>query len=46
LMPLFALTWSVDRQAATRGLIPAWYMQLRTILTIGAVTSLATMLLA
>ena len=46
LMPLFALTWSVDRQAASRGLIPAWYMRLRTILTIGAVTSLAAMLLA
>jgi len=46
LMPLFVLTWSVDRQAATRGLIPDWYMRLRTILTIGAVTSLAAMLLA
>jgi hypothetical protein len=45
-MPLFVLTWSVDRQAASRGLIPDWYMRLRTILTIGAVTSLAAMLLA
>ena len=46
LMPLFVLTWSVDRQAASHGLIPDWYMRLRTILTIGAVTSLAAMLLA
>jgi hypothetical protein len=46
LIPLFVLTWLVDRQAASRGLVPAWYMQLRTILTIGAVTSLAAMLLA
>ena len=46
LMPLFGLAWSVDRQAANRGLIPAWYMRLRTLLTVGAVTSLGTMLLA
>ena len=46
LTPLFVLTWLVDRQAANRGLVPAWYMRLRTILTIGAVTSLAGMLLA
>ena len=46
LMPLFVLTWSVDRQAASLGLVPPWYMRLRTILTIGAVTSLAAMLLA
>ena len=46
LMPLFVLTWSVDRQAASRGLIPGWYMRLRTILTIGSVTSLAAMLFA
>jgi hypothetical protein len=44
--PLFGLAWSVDRQAANRGLIPAWYMRLRTLLTVGAVTSLGTMLLA
>ena len=46
LIPLFVLTWSVDRQAANRGLIPAWYMRLRNILTTGAVISLAAMLLA
>ena len=46
LIPLFGLAWSVDRQAANRGLIPHWYMRLRSILTIGAITSLATMLLA
>ena len=46
LIPLFGLAWSVDRQAANHGLIPLWYMRLRTILTAGAVISLAAMLLA
>ena len=46
LIPLFALTWSVDRQAAKHGLIPNWYMRLRSMLTAGAVISLAAMLLA
>ena len=36
----FALAWSVDRQASLRGLIPAWYMQMRHILTTGATLSL------
>ena len=36
----FTLAWSVDRQAALRGLIPAWYMQMRHILTAGATISL------
>ena len=46
LIPLFALTWLVDRQAAKRRLIPNWYMRLRSMLTAGAVISLAAMLLA
>ena len=46
LIPLFALAWSVDRKAAIHGLIPNWYMRLRSILTVGAVISLAAMLLA
>ncbi len=46
LIPLFGLAWSADRQAANRGLIPNWYMRLRSMLTIGAVISLAAMLLA
>ncbi|MDC3234573.1 DUF3429 domain-containing protein [Candidatus Puniceispirillum sp.] len=45
-IPLFGLAWSVDRQAAHHGLIPSWYMRLRSILTAGAVISLAAMLLA
>ena len=36
----FTLAWSVDRQASLRGLIPAWYMQMRHILTAGATVSL------
>ena len=36
----FTLAWSVDRQANLQGLIPAWYMQLRHILTAGATISL------
>ncbi len=46
LLPLFFLTWSVDRQAANNGLIPIWYMRLRTILTTGAMVSLAAMFFA
>ena len=46
LLPLFALTWLIDRQAANRGLIPNWYMRLRSMLTTGALISLAVMLLA
>ena len=46
LIPLFALTWLVDRKAAKCGLIPNWYMRLRSKLTAGAVISLAAMLLA
>ena len=45
LIPLFALAWSVDRKAANHGLIPNWYMRLRSKLTAGAVISLAAMLL-
>ena len=46
LVPLFALTWLVDRQAAKLGLIPIWYMRLRSMLTAGALISLGGMLLA
>ena len=46
LIPLFALAWSVDLKAANHGLIPNWYMRLRSKLTAGAVISLAAMLLA
>ncbi len=40
LVPAFVLSWSVDRQAFRRGLLPACYMRLRHILTGGAVLSL------
>jgi hypothetical protein len=40
MMPAFTLAWSVDRQAFKRDLIPAWYMELRHILTAGAVLGL------
>ena len=46
LIPLFVLVWSVDRQAGNRGLIPNWYMRLRSKLTAGALICLAAMLLA
>ena len=36
----FTLAWSVDRQASLQGLIPAWYMKMRHILTAGATISL------
>lgn len=43
LIPLFTLAWAIDRIAAKQGLIPPWYMQLRTGLTIGAIAGLALM---
>ena len=46
LIPLFGLAWSVDKQAANHGLIPAWYMNLRTMLTGGAILSLSAMFFA
>ena len=46
LIPLFVLAWLVDRKAANHGLIPNWYMRLRSKLTAGAMISLAAMLLA
>ena len=46
LIPLFGLAWFVDFQAAKIGLIPNWYMQLRSMLTAGAMISLVAMLLA
>ena len=46
LIPLFGVAWLVDRKATNHSLIPNWYMRLRTILTSGAVISLAAMLLA
>ena len=46
LIPLFGLVWSVDMQAAQRGLFPGWYMALRTQLTIGAIISLSVMFFA
>ena len=46
LIPLFGLVWSVDMQAAQRGLFPRWYMALRNQLTIGAIISLSVMFFA
>ena len=46
LLPLFGFAWLVDRRAANVGLIPNWYMRLRSILTAGALSSLSVMLLA
>ena len=46
LIPLFGLVWSVDMQAAQRGLFPRWYMALRSQLTIGAIISLSVMFFA
>lgn len=40
LVPAFTLAWSVDRLAFQRGLLPAWYMHLRHILTAGAIIGL------
>ena len=46
LIPLFCLAWFVDHRAANLDLIPNWYMRLRSMLTAGAVISLAVMLIA
>ena len=46
LILLFGIAWSVDRKAANHGLIPNWYMRLRSVLTGGAVISLSLMLFA
>ncbi|MGB1106730.1 MAG: DUF3429 domain-containing protein [Candidatus Puniceispirillaceae bacterium] len=46
LVPGFLLCWSVDRHAAEAGLIPAWYMRLRHMLTLGASMGLAAASLA
>ena len=46
LIPLFCLAWLVDHRAANLDLIPNWYMRLRSMLTAGAVISLAVMLIA
>jgi hypothetical protein len=46
LVPGFLLCWSVDRRAAEAGLIPAWYMRLRHMLTLGASMGLAAASLA
>ena len=40
LVPAFTLAWFVDKQAFQRGLLPAWFMRLRHILTAGAVVGL------
>ena len=37
----FLVSWSVDRRAATAGLLPQWYMRLRHMLTLGASLALA-----
>ena len=46
LVPGFLMCWSVDRRAAAAGLIPAWYMRLRHMLTLGAAMGLAAASLA
>ena len=46
LVPGFLMCWSVDRRAAAAGLIPAWYMRLRHMLTLGAAIGLAAASLA
>ena len=43
LIPLFTLAWAVDRMATKQGLMPDWYMQLRTGLTVGAIVGLLLM---
>ena len=42
----FVLQYAIDIEAVNRGLLPAWYGRLRTILTTGAVLSLLTGLVA
>lgn len=44
LIPLFGLAWGVDSIAARRLLVPAWYMRLRTRLTLGAIAGMVLML--
>ena len=46
LVPGFIISWNVDRRAAKAGLIPRWYMQLRTMLTLGAAMGLTAASLA
>ena len=46
LVPGFLMCWSGDRRAAAAGLIPAWYMRLRHMLTLGAAMGLAAASLA
>ena len=46
LVPGFLMCWSVDRRVAAAGLIPAWYMRLRHMLTLGAAMGLAAASLA
>jgi hypothetical protein len=46
LVPGFLMCWSVDRRAAAAGLIQAWYMRLRHMLTLGAAMGLAAASLA
>ncbi|MEC8205277.1 MAG: DUF3429 domain-containing protein [Pseudomonadota bacterium] len=41
LVPGFLVSWSVDRRATAAGLLPAWYMRLRHMLTLGATLALA-----
>ena len=41
LVPGFFLSWLVDCRAAQDGLLPAWYMRLRHVLTLGATMALA-----
>ena len=46
LVPGFLVCWSVDRRATEAGLLPAWYMRLRHMLTLGASMALAAASLA
>jgi len=46
LVPGFMVCWSVDRRATEAGLLPAWYMRLRHMLTLGASMALAAASLA
>ena len=42
LASVLGVTYVMDRQFASRGLLPAWYMSLRVPLTLGAVAGLLT----
>ena len=44
LIPLFVMAWGVDYSAARQGLVPDWYMPLRTGLTLGAIVGLGLMI--